>query len=173
MSTSTISSRNAAVALSDFTSPALIAPHLQAQEMPAAIRELSQTMQQDRGMPDLAPFYQTALERELLASTELEAGVAFPHARLPGLNELFFAMGRCDQPLRWGAKAVPRVRLIFLIAVPESDSGAYLRLVSGFARLTKDRKLMQKLQAAEEVPQILKALQEIKLGRRSDDRIAY
>jgi mannitol/fructose-specific phosphotransferase system IIA component (Ntr-type) len=72
-------------------------------------------------------------------------------------------LGRCDQSLPWGAKAIRSVRLIFLIAVPATDSRQYLCLLSGLARLSKERELVEKLYAARDTFQILELLQQIKL----------
>lgn len=153
--------------LADFTSPGLIIPHLRGQDAASVIQELSQAMQREKRVPDLLPFYHAALNREFLVSTDMEAGMAFPHARLPGLRELLFVFGRSDQPLGWGAKATRSVRLVFLMAVPATDSTQYLSLISGLARLAKNSGLVDKLMAAQDTFQILEVLQEIKLRTNS------
>jgi len=153
--------------LADFTSPGLIIPRLRGQDVASVIQELSQAMQREKRVPDLLPFYHAALNREFLVSTDMEAGMAFPHARLPGLKELLFAFGRSDQPLGWGAKAASSVRLVFLMAVPATDSTQYLSLISGLARLAKDSRLVDILMAAQDTLQILEVLQEIKLRTNS------
>jgi mannitol/fructose-specific phosphotransferase system IIA component (Ntr-type) len=153
--------------LADFTSPGLIISHLRGQDAASVIQELSQAMQREQRVPDLLPFYHAALNREFLVSTDMEAGMAFPHARLPGLKELLFAFGRSDQPLGWGAKATRSVRLVFLMAVPATDSTQYLSLISGLARLAKDSRLVETLQSAQDTFQILEVLQQIKLRTNS------
>jgi mannitol/fructose-specific phosphotransferase system IIA component (Ntr-type) len=149
--------------LADFTSPGLIISHLRGQDAASVIQELSQAMQREQRVPDLLPFYHAALNREFLVGSDWEAGMAFPHARLPSLKELSFALGRSDEPLGWGAKAVRSVRLVFLIAVPATDSTQYLLLISGLARLAKDSRLVDKLMAAHDTFQILEVFQQIKL----------
>ncbi len=91
--------------LADFTSPGLIIPSLRGKDVASVIQELGQALQRKGRIPDLLPFYHAALNREYLLSTEMEAGMAFPHARAPGLNGLAFALGRSAEPLGWGAKA--------------------------------------------------------------------
>ncbi len=149
--------------LADFTSPGLIIPHLRGQDVATVIQELSRAMQRESRVPDLLPFYHAALNREFLVNTDMEAGLAFPHARLPELNELSFALGRSDEPLTWGTRAAPSVRLVFLIAVPATDSIQYLLLISGLARLARDSRLVEKLHRAQDNIQILEVLQQIKL----------
>jgi len=149
--------------LADFTNPGMIIPHLRGQEAASVIQELSSAMQREARVPDLLPFYHAVLNRECLASTDMEGGMALPHARLPGLKELSFAFGRSDQPLLWGARGARTVRLVFLFAVPATDSTQYLLLISGLARLAKEDRLLEKLHNAQDTFQILEVLQQVKL----------
>ena len=149
--------------LADFTSPGLIIPHLRGGDAASVIQELSQVLQHEKRVPDLLPFYHAALNREFMVSTDMEAGIAFPHARLPGLKELSFALGRSREPLTWGKRADRSVRLVFLIAVPATDSTQYLLLISGLARLARDSRLLETLHRAQDTFQILDVLQQIKL----------
>jgi len=149
--------------LADFTSPGLIIPHLRGLDAASVIQELCQSLQREKRVPDLLPFYHAALNREFMVGTDIEAGMAFPHARLPALKELSYALGRSDEPLIWGPRSIRSVRLVFLIAVPATDSTQYLSLISGLARLTKSGRLVEKLHAAHDTFQILAALQQIEL----------
>jgi mannitol/fructose-specific phosphotransferase system IIA component (Ntr-type) len=151
------------ITLADFTSPDLIVPQLRGHDAAAVIQELSQALQRENRLTDLLPFYHAALNREFMVSTDMEAGMAFPHARLPALKELSFAFGRSAQPLVWGAKSTSPVRLVFLSAVPATDSTQYLAVVSGLARLAKDDRLVQKLHAAQDVCEIMDVLKQVEL----------
>src|ERR1041384_3701470 len=102
--------------LACFTHPGLIVPHLRGRDLAAIVLELSQALQREKVLPDHLKFYHAVLHRESLASSNWDADMAFPHARLPEIAELAFALGRSDQPVPWNAKANPSVRLIFLIA---------------------------------------------------------
>src|SRR4051812_21217641 len=111
----------AAITLADFTSPTLIVPQLCGHDAASVIQELSRALQRDNRVVDLLPFYHAALNREFMVSTDVEPGMAFPHARLPTLKQVSFALGRSATPLAWGVKAVAAVRLVFLTAVPATD----------------------------------------------------
>jgi mannitol/fructose-specific phosphotransferase system IIA component (Ntr-type) len=136
--------------LGEFTKPGLILPHLAGRDAASVIQELSQTMHAQKLLPDSLPFYQAALNREFLVSTEMEQGVAFPHARLANLPDLFFALGRSHEPLSWGPSSAHRVNLIFLIAIPATDATQYLALISALVRLCKDPFLLSQLQAGSD-----------------------
>jgi len=156
-----------AMTLADFTSPGLIIPRLHGHDVASVIQELSQALQREKRVIDLLPFYHAALNREFMVSTDIEAGMAFPHARLPALKELSFAFGRSDETLSWGPRSAWSVRLVFLMAVPATDSTQYLLLISGFARLTKEVRLVEKLHATQDTFQILEVLQQVELRTSS------
>lgn len=152
-----------ALTLADFTCAGLMVPHLRGREAASVIQELSLAMQREQRIPDLLPFYQAALNREFMVSTDMEAGMAFPHARLPGLKELSFALGRSDEALVWGPKAIRPVRLVFLMAVPATDSTQYLLLISGLVRLAKDSRLVERVHAARDNFQLIDLLRQVEL----------
>jgi mannitol/fructose-specific phosphotransferase system IIA component (Ntr-type) len=149
--------------LADFTSPGLIIPELRGRDAPTVIQELSQVLQREARVPDLLRFYHAALNREFLVSTDWESGMAFPHARLPALKEVSFALGRSNEPFVWGARAASSVSVIFLIAVPATDARQYLSLISGLARFSKEPSLLEQLHRAKDTFQILDVLQQLKL----------
>jgi mannitol/fructose-specific phosphotransferase system IIA component (Ntr-type) len=88
--------------------------------------------------------------------------MAFPHARLPALK-LSFALGRSAEPLVWGPKTAPPVRLVFLLAVPATDTAQYLALVSGLAHLAKENRFIEGLLRAEDPVQTFALLHQIPL----------
>jgi mannitol/fructose-specific phosphotransferase system IIA component (Ntr-type) len=163
MTADTLSPSAISMTLADFTNSGLIIPYLRGRDAATVIQELSQLLQREKCVPDVLSFYLAALNREFLMSSDWESGMALPHARLPALKELSFALGRSDEPLRWGGKAVHAVRLVFLIAVPATDSIQYLSLISGLARLAREERLVQKLLAAQDTLTIIEVLTEIKL----------
>jgi mannitol/fructose-specific phosphotransferase system IIA component (Ntr-type) len=152
-----------AMSLADFTSPTMIVPNLRGRDVTSVLQELSQALQREGCVQDLLPFYHAALNREFLASTDVETGIALPHARIAGLKSLAFAFGRSAEPLVWAKHAASHVRMVFLIAVPATDATQHLLLVSGLARLAKNPVLLEKLKTAGDIFQILDLLREVPL----------
>lgn len=153
--------------LADFTSLGLILPSLVGRDAASVIQELAQKLHREGRLSDCLPFYQAALNREFLGSTNLEPGMAFPHARVPGLKAPAIALGRSDEPLDWGPGTGRSVRLVFLMMIPATDSSQYLWLISGLARLAKNRRLVQALHAAPDAGQILALLRQVGLRTSS------
>ncbi len=151
------------VTLADFTRPSLLVPRLRQDDPAGIIGELSQFLQRDATVPDVLSFYQAALNQELMNNSATEAGIALPHARLGGVRQLCFALGRTVQPVSWGPKGSPPVQLIFLIAVPATDAAGYLHLLASLARLGQTPELVSELVGAPSSEAMYAALEKLKL----------
>lgn len=151
------------VTLADYTGSALIVPRLREGDTAGIISELSQVLQRQGAVPDVLPFYQAALNQELLTSSALDGRLAFPHARLSGIKRLRFALGRTPAPVAWGAKSSWPVQLIFLLAVPATDAAGYLHLLASLARLGQQSDILAQLRDSEDAEAVLAVLQQIKL----------
>jgi mannitol/fructose-specific phosphotransferase system IIA component (Ntr-type) len=152
--------------LADYTRPALIVPTLRDHDAAGVIGELSQALQKEGCIADILPFYQAALNQELLSGSAQECGIAFPHARLAGVKHLQFAFGRAPRPLVWRAKGSWPVQLIFLVAVPATDATAYLHLLAALAKLGQQPESLAELVAAEDPRLIWSIFQRIGMRRR-------
>jgi mannitol/fructose-specific phosphotransferase system IIA component (Ntr-type) len=148
----------APVALADYTRPGLIVPELRQADTAGIISELSQVLQRGGEIRDVLPFYQAALNQELLSNSALSCGIALPHARLNGIKQVVFALGRLPRPVLWGSGNPVAVRLVFLLAVPATDAAGYLHLLSSLARLGQQPSLLAELQLAREAEGMLKVL---------------
>ncbi|MGO8926683.1 MAG: PTS sugar transporter subunit IIA [Limisphaerales bacterium] len=153
----------APVSVADYTRPLLIVPRLREGDTAGIISELSQVLQREGCVPDVLPFYQAALNQELLTNSALDCGLALPHARLSGAKRLQFAFGRTPAPIVWGPKSSWPVQLIFLLAVPATDAAGYLQLLASLARLRQQPEVLAQLRAAENAEAILAVLGNIRM----------
>jgi mannitol/fructose-specific phosphotransferase system IIA component (Ntr-type) len=153
----------APVSLADYTRPLLIVPRLREGDTAGVISELSQVLQREGCVPDVLPFYQAALNQELLTNSALDCGLALPHARLSGAKRLQFAFGRTPAPIVWGPKSSWPAQLIFLLAVPATDAAGYLQLLASLARLRQQPEVLAQLRAAENAEAILAVLGNIRM----------
>lgn len=146
--------------LADFTTPALMIPRLVGSDVPTILQELSQALQREGHIPDMLPFYHAVLNREFLGSTDLEPGIAFPHARLAGPTGLRFALGRTVAPVAWAARNKQSVRLVFLLAVPADDSTRHLQVISGLARFAREARLIEQMHGTPDAHGMFEVLRE-------------
>ena len=129
------------------------------------IDELSQLLRAQGGVPDAREFGQAVRQRESLASTAADHGMAFPHARMPALERLAFALASSLHPIAWNPPAPRPIHLVVLSAVPASDPGGYLTLISAWARLTKDASRLDRVQAAQDAREIYALLRQVPIRR--------
>jgi mannitol/fructose-specific phosphotransferase system IIA component (Ntr-type) len=153
----------APISLADYTRPALIVPRLRERDTAGIISELSQVLQREGCVPDVLPFYQAALNQELLTNSGLDCGLAFPHARLGAIKRLQFAFGRTPEPIVWGARSAWPVQFVFLLAVPATDAAGYLHLLASLARLGQQPERLAQIRRAESVEAILAALEKVRM----------
>jgi len=150
--------------LAEFTKRELIVLELRERDAAGIIAELSRALRQQDCVPDVLPFYQAALNQNLLANSANGFGIAIAHARLGGAKELQFALGRTARPVNWGTKGSWPVQLIFLLAVPATDAASYLHLLSSLARLGRSHERLAELLVPSDASGMLKLLGKIKLA---------
>jgi len=97
-----------------------------------AIIQLVGLLEGDARLFDQARFTQAVLERETLISTAVGFEVAIPHGKSSYVNNPSVAFARLKNTLSWGNE---RVRLVFLLAVPEEQAGTeHLKLLANLSR---------------------------------------
>lgn len=124
-----------------------------------ALKSLVDLLDHAGKLHDKETFYQAVLQREKLVSTGIGMGVAFPHAKLPGYEEFFIAIGVFSHGIDWQSLDRIPIRLIFLIGGPSDKQTEYLQLLSQLTQLIKNdqiRKKMLTLKSPEDIIQLLK-----------------
>lgn len=94
---------------------------------------------------DKVPFYNAIVDREKIVSTGIGMGVAIPHAKLPGYDQFFIAIGILQKGIEWGAIDGAPVRIIFLIGGPDDKQTEYLQILSALTVSIKEEELRKKM----------------------------
>ncbi len=89
------------------------------------------------------------LEREELQSTGM-GGVGVPEAVVEGLDEALVVLAQIPDGLEFDSIDGLPVRLLFVILIPPSTGGKYLKLVARIVRLMRDEGLVRDIVAAED-----------------------
>jgi mannitol/fructose-specific phosphotransferase system IIA component (Ntr-type) len=149
--------------LAGFTGPELIIPELSGRTASVVISELCTVLVTQGCVQDLTKYQEAVLTRESISATAFVNGWALPHARLRGIQELKFAIGRTAEPVAWFGNTTAQVRMILLFAVPEDAAKAYLNIIAAVARLTQSGPLLERLCAASDPAGIFGVLKEVRL----------
>lgn len=91
------------------------------------------------------PFYEAIIDREKVVSTGIGMGVAIPHAKLPGYDQFFIAIGILNKGVEWNAVDHAPVRIIFMIGGPDDKQTEYLQILSALTGAIKDEELRKKM----------------------------
>ena len=130
--------------LAEYTHRELIVPCLEHRDLPGILGELARALHKQGCLSDPLPFYHAALNRECLLDSSGLRGVAFPHARSTDVRSLKFALGRAQPAVAWNTAPQP-IHLVFLIAVPATQTTPYMQLLAALARLSRNREWMNQL----------------------------
>jgi PTS system nitrogen regulatory IIA component len=110
-------------------------------------------------------IFSRLVERERLGCTSMERGTAFPHCRMPGVNDSFGALVKLSSPIDFDSTDGEPVDLLFGLMVPaEMNEGHYAdtRMITG---LLSDASLHDNLRTATSSRDLYQAL--ITSGMRS------
>jgi mannitol/fructose-specific phosphotransferase system IIA component (Ntr-type) len=85
------------------------------------------------------------LERENIMSTGMSHGVALPHAKTDGTQELEVAVGINKEGIDFGASDGNKSRLIVLVASPKKAAGPHIQFIAAIGALLRDRELCEEI----------------------------
>jgi nitrogen PTS system EIIA component len=106
---------------------------------------------------DTAQVLDALAEREAAGSTGVGHGVAVPHARIEGLEQIRGVFVRLDQPVEFGAVDDRPVDLIFALFAPPDSSTEHLRSLARVSRMLRQADLREQLRQAR-TPDAIHAL---------------
>lgn len=123
--------------IAEFLSQEAIIPDLRARDKEGILRELSAALV--RAHPSLKQerLVEVLRERERLGSTGIGEGVAIPHGKLPGLQQLLAAFGVSREGADFEAIDGKPTQLFFALIAPENSAGVHLKALARISRLFK------------------------------------
>jgi PTS system nitrogen regulatory IIA component len=111
---------------------------LKARNKHDVLAELATVFAKERPRVDADAMLQVLLERERLGSTGIGDGIAIPHGKLPGLDEMLLSFGRSVEGIGFDAMDGKPVHLFFLLMAPENSAGLHLKVLAMISRMLKD-----------------------------------
>ena len=148
-----------AIALTDLLDEKQVALQLRARKQTNALREVVQLLAANGKIDNPEKFLEQVLAREQGHSSEVQYGVAFPHARTDLVDQIVLGIGRSAAGIPFGQGA--RAHLIFVIGVPQRLVNDYLICLGALARLIKNdatRNALMRAKTAAEFIEILRAV---------------
>ncbi|MHB8769602.1 MAG: PTS sugar transporter subunit IIA [Syntrophales bacterium] len=126
-----------------------ILEEIRAENKREALGEMVGVIAQGNTRPGPEAMLRVLLEREKLGSTGIGDGIAIPHGKLAGLEEMMIAFGRSGKGIDFDAMDGKPVYLVFLLIAPENSAGQHLKALAKISRMLKDEAYRQALREAK------------------------
>lgn len=111
----------------------------------AALRELAGLAATQCGRFTEEVLYKLLVEREAVGSTGVGNGVAIPHGKIEGLEEILLCFGRSRMGVDFNAIDKHEVYLFMLMISPAGKGGEYLQTLARVSRILKEGRNRQRL----------------------------
>lgn len=125
--------------------PDAIILEMKAATKDAALRELAGLAATQCGRFTEEVLYKVLVEREAVGSTGVGNGVAIPHGKIEGLEEILLCFGRSRMGVDFNAIDKREVYLFMLMISPAGKGGEYLQTLAGVSRILKESNNRQRL----------------------------
>jgi len=93
-------------------------------------------------------IFDTLLEREKLGSTGVGNGIAIPHGKIAGLEEITGIVVFLDTPIDFDAQDDQPVDTVFMLLAPEAAGADHLKALARIARILREPGMREQLRDA-------------------------
>jgi PTS system nitrogen regulatory IIA component len=140
--------------ITDMFKKEYIIEDLKAKSKRAVLGELSEIFTRYHSGIQNEAMVEVLLDREKLGSTGIGDGIAIPHGKLKGLDNLVIAFGRSREGIDFDAIDGKPVHIFFLLMAPESSTGQHLKALAKISRMLKDQEFRSSLMSAKNTEDI-------------------
>lgn len=144
--------------LIDILKPQNIKVPLQATSKNQAIGELVDLLAANGEVSDPKKVLDAVLEREATRTTGIGNGLAIPHGKCTGTDNLVMAIGKAANPIDFQAIDGRPVTLIWLLSSPPDKTGPHIHALARISRLMTIDKFRQALAQAGSAQAVFDAI---------------
>ena len=135
--------------ITDLIKKEFIIEELKSKTKKEVLLELSEVFLRRDVTVDCDAMVEVLLEREKLGSTGIGDGIAIPHGKLPGLENLVVSFGRTIEGIDFDSLDGKPVHIFFLLMAPENSAGQHLKALAKISRMLKDEGFRKELMEAK------------------------
>jgi mannitol/fructose-specific phosphotransferase system IIA component (Ntr-type) len=144
--------------LTEILKPQNIKVPLEATVKTGAIGELVELLAANGELTDPKKVLEAVLDREATRTTGIGNGLAIPHGKTTGTNDLVMAIGRPDRPIDFQAIDGRPVTIIWLLSSPPDKTGAHIHALAKISRLMTLDKFRQNLNTCKTAQEMFDAI---------------
>lgn len=131
---------------------------LQSTDKLKAIEELARVFEGSDVCSDIDMLIQALREREEIMSTGIGFGIAIPHAKIPTVKRMAFAIGISRAGIDFDSMDGEMVHLVILVAAGEKQHKEYLRLLSNIMSIIKKESIKDRIVNAGDSGEVIDIL---------------
>jgi len=146
--------------LSEFLQADFVVESLVARDVDGVVREVSaRAAAAGVGPEDL--IAEKLLERERSHPTVIGAGLAIPHATVPGLPAPVIGIALAREPIAFGPQELGPVRVFFVLLSPPGREREHVKLLARICRIGRHEDFIQRLdrtKTAEDIVEVIASI---------------
>jgi PTS system nitrogen regulatory IIA component len=142
----------------DFVRPELVIAELEASRKEQAIAELAAHLAARIPGLEKDVLALALMEREKLASTAIDQGVAIPHAKMRTISQLVACIGRKSAGIDFDSMDGRPTHLFFVLVAPENSTGVHLKALARISRLFRDPGFRQRMMEAPDAASLYQVI---------------
>jgi fructose-specific phosphotransferase system IIA component len=144
--------------LTQILQPTGVKAPLDGKDKDSVITELVDLLAENKQLVDRDVVLEAVFAREQTRSTGIGSGIAIPHGKCNGVEELVMAVGIAPEPVNFDSIDQKPVSIVILLASPADRTGPHIQALARISRLMLDDEFKTKLENAtspEEVYQLI------------------
>ncbi len=135
-----------------------IIPEFKGSTKKQVLEELVEALASNKEEIGKVELLNALLEREKLGSTGIGDGVAIPHGKLNGLDNIILLFGKSGQGVDFDAIDRKPVCLVFLLVAPADSAGLHLKALARLSRMLREKEFKNSLLMASDTETLLKII---------------
>ena len=125
------------------------------------LQDLIHLIKMECSLGEITELKRSILHREKLMSTGVGLGIAVPHARIKGLNNIVIAIGISREGIEdYESIDGKPVKVVFMILVDEKQHREYIKVLSQIVKLVKKEDIVSKMIVSEEPDRVIQIISE-------------
>ncbi len=135
--------------LADYLELKTVFPQLNSNTKDDVIAEIAENLSSASSGINYEKLLEVLIEREQLCSTAVDNGVAVPHAKLDGINDIVVGFGRSLQGVDFDSLDRKPSHFFITLIAPQDLASKHIQLIARISKIFKDQELRSKLMRCE------------------------
>lgn len=125
--------------------PQSVLPNLEVSNKAEILERLVSSLEGKVSAEESEKILEAVKEREGIMSTGVGKGLAIPHGKTPAIEQTYAAFAVLKEPIEYEAIDHKPVKMVFLLAGPQSSNSLHIKMLSRISRLMNNSDFRNRL----------------------------